>query len=199
MKDKVYLIQNDDKSFRFLTVSNPVTEKGKEVYDMLMRSKFTERPLEEVAENNGIDLFNNLYNEFFAHEDPESVFDFVVVSDIVPPVEVKYFLKEKETDTYKEIDTESLKGHKYTLEPLSDDFAKENHCLEAVELLEFEPLRFIVDESIQRDLGEEYRIIIDKSTGVQYLHYQGLDDKGQDGAAMCVLVDKNGKPLLVEQ
>lgn len=198
MKDKVYLIQNDDKSFRFLTVSNPVTEKGKEIYDTLMRSEFTERPLEEVAENNGIDLFNNLYNEFFAHEDPESVFEFVVVSDIVPPAEVKYFLKEDGTDTYKEIDAESLEGHKYALEPMPDNFAKENHCLEAVELVEFRPLRFVIDERIQQDLGEEYRIIVDKSTGVQYLHYQGFDDKGQDGAAMCVLIDKDGKPLLAE-
>lgn len=202
MKDKVYLIQDEKnpRKFRFVTVSNPLPGRNAIVYDRLMRSSFKETPLSEVVNDNiGIELFNNLYAQFFARDEEEGdAFEFVVISDLVPPKNAKFFKKNKETGEYEEVSEEFLNGHNFTMEMMADEFAVKNHCLEAVELLDVKKRRFCVDESIQEDLGEEYRIIIDSKTGVQYLHYQGLDDKGQDGAAMCVLVDKDGKPLLAE-
>lgn len=202
MKDKVYLIQDEKNpgKFHFVTVSNPLPGKNAVVYDRLMRSTFKETPLSEVVnDNTGIELFNNLYAQFFA-KDGEDVdtFEFVVISDLVPPENAKFFKKNEETGEYEEISEEFFNSHNFTMETMADEFAVKNHCLEAVELLDIKERRFFVDDSIQEDLGEEYKIIIDSKTGVQYLHYQGLDDKGQDGATMCVLVDKNGKPLLAE-
>lgn len=199
MKDKVYLIRDDNNpnKFNFVAVSGPLKGKNALKYRALMRSTFTEVPLRDVLKDEtGIDLFNNLYKEFFGTDyDNVEGFDFVVISDLVPPEKVKFFKKNKE-GKYEEVSDEYFNKHVFNFEYLPDEFAAKNHCFDAIELIEIAERRFYIDDSIQKDIGTEFKIIVDSKTGAQYLHYQGFDDKGQDGAAMCLLVDKDGKPLL---